>query len=236
MSNPFFKFKQFIVYHDKCAMKVGTDGVLLGCWTPLPDYCNHILDIGTGSGLLSLMLAQRCPNALIDAIDIEPTAIEQAKDNFTHSPWQNRIRTFNKALQDWKNSDGYDLIISNPPYFQNSLKNPNKEREMARHTDTLPFEELFLHSANLLKEGGLLSIILPAESEETVRHLAHHNGLKLARVTRVYSKENKPARRVLLCWTKKQEPLPYTENQFVLEASQGGRSLQYQELTKDFYL
>ena len=228
-----FTFKQFHVQHDRCAMKVGTDGVLLGCWTDVPAE-GSVLDIGTGSGLIALMVAQRT-QAQIDAIDIASDAYEQACINFAQSPWNERIKAHIASIQEWQHEALYDLIISNPPYFNNSLKNPDKGRELARHTDSLSYADLFAHSARLLKDEGRLSIILPAEAESEACNLARTHGLSLTRVTRVYSKESKPARRVLLSWTKKADCV-VQEDILVLENAEGGRSAQYQELAKDFYL
>lgn len=228
-----FTFKQFHVQHDRCAMKVGTDGVLLGCWTDVPAE-GSVLDIGTGSGLIALMVAQRT-QAQIDAIDIASDAYEQACINFAQSPWNERIKTHIASIQEWQTQEQYDLIISNPPYFNNSLKNPDKGRELARHTDSLSYADLFAHSARLLKDEGRLSIILPAEAESDACNLARTHGLSLTRVTRVFSKESKPARRVLLSWTKKADCV-VREDILVLENAEGGRSAQYQELAKDFYL
>lgn len=228
-----FTFKRFHVQHAHCAMKVGTDGVLLGCWTTVPAH-GRVLDIGTGSGLIALMMAQR-NETHIDAIDICANAIEQATYNFQQSPWAERLHAHLSSLQAWQNEEGYDLIVSNPPYFQNSLKNPDKKREQARHTDTLSFAELMRHSARLLNEKGIFSIILPAETEQDICSLAQACGLNLVRIARVYSKESKPLRRVMLTWSKKPQTL-LTEETIVLEDATGGRSQQYQQLTKDFYL
>ncbi len=234
MSTPNFRFKQFTIWHDKCAMKVGTDGVLLGAWCPKG---TRILDVGTGSGLIARMLMQRCPDAEIEGIDIDEAAVEQAREN--------GVRAFQARLQDWKKDEGlpvtgygYDLIVSNPPYFQNSLKNPDKGRQTARHTDTLPFAELIRHSARLLKEGGQLALILPAEAEAEVRQLAAAENLFLTHVTRVYSKENKKAKRVLLTFQLKIGDFRFDilEDSLVLEDENGGRSEAYRQLTKDFYL
>ena len=250
MSTPNFRFKQFTVWHDRCAMKVGTDGVLLGAWAPAnpftPNPLTRILDIGTGSGLIALMLAQRFPEASIDAIDIDEAAVEQARENFAVSPWTDRLHAYQAKVQEWQMVNGtcpngkwYDLIVSNPPYFRNSLKNPDKGRQTARHTDTLSYAELLRHSARLLTEKGLLALVLPAEAEQEVRGLAAAELLSLTRVTRVYSKESKPARRVLLGFEKsisRDIGISITEDALVLENEIGGRSAAYQELTKDFYL
>jgi len=206
-------------------MKVGTDGVLLGAWAPTG---SRILDVGTGSGLIARMLMQRCPEAQVEGIDIDEAAVEQANEN--------GVRAFQARLQEWQGT--YDLIVSNPPYFQNSLKNPDEGRKTARHTDTLSYAELVKHSARLLSEGGQLAVILPAEAENEVRQLAAAEELYLTRVTRVYSKENKKPKRVLLAFQLKIEDLRFEilEDSLVLEDEKGGRSLPYQELCKEFYL
>ena len=206
-------------------MKVGTDGVLLGAWAPTG---SRILDVGTGSGLIARMLMQRCPEAEVEGIDIDEAAIEQACEN--------GVKAFCARLQEWQGM--YDLIVSNPPYFQNSLKNPDEGRKTARHTDTLSYAELVKHSARLLTEGGQLAVILPAEAENEVRQLAAAEDLFLTHVTRVFSKENKKPKRVLLAFQLKIEDLRFEilEDSLVLEDEKGGRSLPYQNLCRDFYL
>ena len=154
MSNPFFQFKQFTIRHDKCAMKVGTDGVLLGAWAGT-ESCNRILDIGTGTGLIALMLAQRS-KAAIDAIDIEADACLQAQENAESSLFAGRINVFHSDLVDFAQASThlYGLIVSNPPYFVDSLKCPNLQRNTARHTDTLTLEDLLQYSRKLLAPQG----------------------------------------------------------------------------------
>ena len=231
-----FRFKQFYIEDSQCAMKVGTDGVLIGCWAEMEDgRCQRsdvrILDAGTGSGLIARMMMQRCPEAKVEGIDIDEAAVEQAKEN--------GVRAFEARLQDWDPGYEYDLIVSNPPYFQNSLKNPDKGREMARHTDSLSYEELLSHSARLLTMHGQLAIILPADAEQEICTLAAQHSLYLTHVTRVDSKENKPARRVLLQFEKSDYraiDISVVEDTLVLEDDKGGRSRPYQELAKDFYL
>ena len=235
-----FRFKQFFIEDSKCAMKVGTDGVLLGAWAPIgvrsQESGIRILDVGTGSGLIARMLMQRCPEAEVEGIDIDATAVEQAKEN--------GVKAYCAKLQEWQNDKSqitnhkYDLIVSNPPYFQNSLKNPDAGRMTARHTDTLSYAELIHHSARLLKGNGQLALILPADAETEVRGLTATEKLSLTHVTRVYSKEGKPAKRVLLAFSRNTE-IPkyrYTEDSLVLEDEKGGRSAAYSELCKEFYL
>ena len=240
-----FRFKQFFIEDSKCAMKVGTDGVLLGAWSPVSGYRlqvtgYRILDVGTGSGLIARMLMQRCPEAEVEGIDIDEAAVEQAREN--------GVKAFVSSLQEWQGDKGeglqvtgyrYDLIVSNPPYFQNSLKNPDEGRKTARHTDTLSYAELVQHSARLLKDGGQLAVILPAEAETEIRQIAAGYSLYCTHVTRVYSKENKKPKRVLLCFAKlkiEDWRLKILEDSLVLEDEKGGRSLPYQELCKEFYL
>ena len=208
-------------------MKVGTDGVLLGAWAPLG---SRILDVGTGSGLIARMLMQRYPEAEVEGIDIDEATVAQAKEN--------GVRAFQARLQDWKSDIGdcYDLIVSNPPYFQNSLKNPDRGRELARHTDSLGYEELIAHSARLLKEEGQLALILPAEAEEEIRNLAARYSLFPIHITRVYSKETKPARRVILAFSRKNSIVDLIEDSLVLEDEKGGRSAAYSKLCEEFYL
>ncbi len=206
-------------------MKVGTDGVLLGAWCPTG---TRILDVGTGSGLIARMLMQRCPEAEVEGIDIDEAAVEQAREN--------GVKAFCSSLQNWQGS--YDLVVSNPPYFRNSLKNPDKGRQTARHTDTLSYNELIAHSARLLKENGQLALILPAEAETEILQIAAQHALSCTRITRVYSKETKPARRVMMVFSRDNgiTGYRYTEDKLVLEDEKGGRSAAYSELCREFYL
>ena len=244
--NTGFQFKQFFVKHDKCAMKVGTDGVLLGAWTPTGE-CKmqnakcQILDVGTGSGLIALMLAQRCPEAQIDAIDIDPDAVAQARENFASSPWSSRLHVSQCALQEWSNNikqPTYDLIVSNPPYFTASLKNPDAARSAARHNDTLPFSVLIAESAKLLAPDGTLSLIVPTEAEPELQALAEAQGLQCTHRCYVHPKPNRPAKRVLIAWQRPLASAMYggSTDHLTLEDTHGARSLAYQHLTRDFYL
>lgn len=241
MSSDCFRFKQFEVCHAGCAMKVGTDGVLLGAWALQSEKLKvkserTFLDVGTGSGLIALMLAQRFEKTQIDAIDIDGDAVKQATDNFAHSPWTNRLICRQIAVQDLAKEDvRYDAIVSNPPYFVDSLKNPNLQRQTARHTDTLSYEELLASCEQLLTADGVLSLILPAESEQVVLEKAQSIGLYPTRLVHVYSKPGKPVKRILLELQKRNDQ-PCEESHFYIESESSPRSDEYTALTKDFYL
>lgn len=240
MASDFFRFKQFTVWHNQCAMKVGTDGVLLGAWAPIthspsPIAHRRILDIGTGSGLIALMLAQRSGlSPHIDAIDIDEGAVAQAQYNFELSPWGEILHAHLSTLQDWY-AEPYDLIVSNPPYFQNSLKNPNEQRATARHTDTLSFSELIEHAARLLAKDGILALVLPIDAEKEILRLAAEQGLYPTEIVHVYGKPGKPAKRLLVAFS----PISNTQypiSEFYIESADSPRSEEYKALTKDFYL
>ena len=246
MASACFRFKQFTVWHDRCAMKVGTDGVLLGAWCPVDSRASSsksfkgfkVLDVGTGSGLIALMLAQRIQGAQITAIDIDAGAVEQAKYNFGVSPWSDRLECHQQALQELEGEGIYDLIVSNPPYFQDSLKNPDSQRAMARHTDTLSYEELLKHSARLLTKEGIIALVLPIEAEQQIITLAQSLGLYPTHITHVYPKPGKAAKRLLIAFSP--SPLAYRlspiANSLTLESETAPRSESYKELTKEFYL
>jgi len=240
MASACFKFKQFTVWHDRCAMKVGTDGVLLGAWSPLPEACAKVLDVGTGSGLIALMLAQRIQGAQITAIDIDAGAVEQAKYNFSVSPWADRLNCQQISLQDLEGEGVYDLIVSNPPYFQDSLKNPDSQRAIARHTDTLSYDELLKHSARLLTTEGILALVLPIEAEQQIIALTQPLGLYPIHITHVYPKPGKAAKRLLIALQAYLRPLPEGKgekrDELTLESETAPRSEAYKELTKEFYL
>ena len=204
MSNTYFKFKQFTIHHDRCAMKVGTDGVLLGAWASVRD-ARRILDVGTGSGLIAIQLAQRNPEARITAIEIDTDASGQAQENVSRSPWGDRIEVLCMDFGKYFPQEKFDLVVSNPPYFQESLKSPVAQRNQARHTDTLPFEALLSASERLLEPGGCLCLILPLSSWECVQRLLpeHAPQLELCRLARVFSKPGKACERVMAEWVKK---------------------------------
>lgn len=235
MSNPFFKFKQFTVYHDRCAMKVGTDGVLLGAWASV-DGCTHLLDVGTGSGLIALMLAQRCRNAFVTAIDPDEDAIKQAEENVKASPFADRITVVGTRFQDYtiKTSRRFDLIVCNPPFFARSLLPPDAGRANARHSVSLSLEELMQGAHRCLSPEGHLALILPAERLVEMTALSAQLGFQLRRLTHVVPSSGKPVRRILAEFSR--SPGEPVETELLLEVSRHHYSPAYIELVRDFYL
>jgi tRNA1Val (adenine37-N6)-methyltransferase len=195
MSSLSFRFRQFEIYHDCCAMKVGTDGVLLGAWIKSVD-AKRILDVGTGSGLIAIILAQHS-TAAIDGLECDKNAAKQAKENVIACPWSERVQIFEQDFKNYSNGF-YDLIVSNPPYFRNSLKAPTKSRNMARHTDTLSHDTFIEKSAQMLNPDGRLAVILPFESENDFEDFCWQNKLYLNRYCEVSSIEGRPPKRILL--------------------------------------
>jgi len=235
MANSYFQFKQFTVYHDQCGMKVGTDGVLLGAWAEIRNAQN-ILDIGTGTGLIALMMAQRSP-AKIDGVEIDFSAYEQARENVARSPWNGRIFILHQSFQDFakQSRKRYDLISTNPPYFSNSHFTPEQKRTDARHDHKLNFEEILLGSSQTMNSNGRLNIILPAHSAKAFEAKAQKYHFWCTRKTYVKPTPYKDPKRVLLEFSTKKEPL--RENYLVIETHKRHHyTKEYKELTKNFYL
>ena len=232
MSNPYFRFKRFTVYHDLCAMKTGVDGVMLGAWADCQNVKNA-LDVGTGSGLIALMLAQRS-DAFIHTIDIDDNACKQAEINFSNSPFRNRLSIECADFKSFTSSVRYDMIVSNPPYFAHSLKSPDKNRNLARHNDHLPLEILFEKSASLLSPQGKAAFILPFDRWESANALAAENGLFLCRKTLVSSLQHQPPKRVLLEYSFTHGFT--TEDSFYIGKDKQNYSSEYKTLTEEFYL
>ncbi|MCC8172655.1 MAG: methyltransferase [Parabacteroides sp.] len=239
MANSYFEFKKFTVRQDLCAMKVGTDGVLLGAWASLAG-CRDVLDVGTGTGLITLMLAQRgeSENRLlqIDAIDIEPGAVKQAILNIQASPFSDRIHAECRSFVSYArlSEKRYDLIVSNPPYFHNSLKCPDVQRNTARHTDTLTLKELLEGGSRLLLPAGRIALILPADRKEELARLSESLGLNIIRQTDVSSVEGKPPKRLLAELSFDTSGCMY--NSMALETALHRYTSEFTELVKAFYL
>lgn len=230
-SSAFF-FQQFSIKQDQCAMKVGIDSVLLGSWSPFL-LSNRILDIGTGTGILSLMLAQRTQGT-IDAVELDNKAYQQATENIKDSIFHNRIHCFNSSIQDYENSVAYDLIISNPPYFEDSLKSHDAARNRARHTDGLSMEDLFSKASKLLASNGQLAIILPYANLGKALKTASEVQLYAARITKVRGREHKSPNRVLLLFQK--DEIETKIDQLTVYSAAGGYTQDFKNLTQDFYL
>ncbi|MDY6801608.1 MAG: tRNA1(Val) (adenine(37)-N6)-methyltransferase [Bacteroidota bacterium] len=235
MANDYFKFKQFTIYQNKCAMKVGTDGVLLGAWVDIKNAAK-VLDIGTGTGLIALMLTQRS-NAIIDAVEIDTNACMQAQENVNQSAWADRINIIHQSFQDFlkETETKYDLIVSNPPYFQNSLTAPRENRAKARHNTELQLTDILNGTLSCLSELGTLSLILPYVEGNLFIAKAAEQGLYCVRKTNVLPKPGRKPKRLLLEFKKIKKP--FTEQQLIVELNKRHEySDDYKNLTKDFYL
>jgi len=237
MANSYFQFKQFKINQEGSAMKVGTDGVLLGAWADINE-AKSFLDIGTGTGLIAIMLAQRTDlNSKLDAIEIDSSSYQQAVNNFEDSPWSNRIEAFHASFQDFSanTTAKYDVIVSNPPYFINSLKAKGESRTQARHAEGLPFQVLIEGAKGLLNPKGKFSVVLPVIEGEYFIRLARIAGFSLSKRVEVLPNPGKPAKRLLIELT-----LTNTETvESKLCVENGQRhvySPEYIELCKDFYL
>ena len=231
-----FSFKQFFVNQDRCAMKIGTDGVLLGAWTPLINNQFNVLDIGAGTGILSLMLAQRSNAEQIDAIEIDEDAYEQCVENFEASPWGDKLFCFHAGLDEFVDEpeDEYDLIISNPPFYTDDYKSDNVSRDLARFEDALPFEELIEAAALLLSDNGIFSVIIPYKEEERFVAMCKELDLFPLKMTRVKGTPTSEIKRSLLAFCRmEQTPLI---DELVIEISRHNYTSEYIELTKEFYL
>ncbi|MGZ2371804.1 tRNA1(Val) (adenine(37)-N6)-methyltransferase [Ancylomarina sp. YFZ004] len=237
MANTYFQFKQFKINQEGSAMKVGTDGVLLGAWADVSE-AESLLDIGTGTGLIAIMLAQRTGHSSkLDAVEIDASSYQQAVNNFEESPWSNRIQIFHASFQDFvrQNSEKYDLIVSNPPYFINSLKAKSESRTQARHADGLPFEDLIEGAKNLLNPKGKFSVILPVAEGDYFIRLARIAGFSLSKRVEVLPNPGKPAKRLLIELTLTNSDT--IETQLCVENGQRHvYSPEYIKLCKDFYL
>lgn len=215
-------------------MKVGTDGVLLGAWTPVRDTDRRVLDIGTGTGLIALMLAQRAPEARITALDVDAGCVEQARGNADASPWGDRIETVCSPVQDFR-AEPYDLILSNPPYYDNSLPSPDAARTAARHTASLSFAELLAAADRLLAPAGRFSVVLPAAEARRFRMLASGR-LWLEAQTDVQTTPRSEVRRSLMLFSRLRPAESPRPARLTIQTAPETFTPEYRELTADFYL
>ena len=241
MSTSSFRFQQFEVKHDRCAMKVGTDGVLLGAWVNV-DGVQAVLDIGVGSGLISLMIAQRNSQAEVLGIDIDSDAVSQAQENFQHSPFSNRLKAevcdFRTLPPHWESLEGDRerelLIVSNPPFFIEDTLAPDATRAMARSNSSLPFDILISNASSLLTEKGRFAVIIPYSQAADFVLTASTFGLHLLRRCDVQTTPRKSPKRTLLEFGKQTDTTSFET--LCLYDADGSRSQEYAALTADFYL
>jgi len=235
MSQPFL-FKQFKVKQDRCAMKIGTDGVLLGAWVSLKDTPNSILDIGAGTGIIALQLAQRSGAETIDAVEIDAQAYEQCSDNFEASPWGDRLFCYHASLQEFASEidDLYDLIVSNPPFYSENYKAKGEARNTARFNNALPFRHLLVCASHLLSATGTFAAVLPKKEESNFIALAEETALFPKRICSLRGNPTSEEKRILIefSFQKKETKI----ESLTLETSRHNYTKEYIELVKDFYL
>ena len=235
MSKESFTFRQFVVRQEHCAMKVGTDGTLLGAWAELERQDGRVLDIGTGTGLIALMMAQRFPNARVTAIDIDEMAVSQAADNVKHSPFADRIGVVQADVNVFEPTEKFDSIVCNPPFFNHALICPDNKRTLARHTLSLSYRQLMTAAYRLLDEEGLFSVIIPNDFFQQMESEAHLAGFFLTRVFGVRTIEGKTIKRYLI-ELRKNPVKEFVKKDVLIENSPNVRSEWYHKLTKDFYI
>jgi tRNA1Val (adenine37-N6)-methyltransferase len=234
MPNQYFRFKQFAIRQEKSAMKVGTDGVLIGAWVNIGE-AKRILDVGTGTGLIALMIAQRS-SAFIDAVEIDENSAAQATENVANSRWNNRVKVYNLSFQDFSNETNhkYDLIVSNPPYFVNSLKSDEITRTVARHNEQLPHSHLLQGIEKLLASNGRFVGIFPYVEGNIFVAEASTHGLYCSKRVSIHGKINGPIKRLMLEFSR--EKFPLEESVLAVRGYDSEYTPEYIQLTKDFYL
>ncbi|MBD0830912.1 tRNA1(Val) (adenine(37)-N6)-methyltransferase [Aestuariibaculum sediminum] len=239
MSNKPFQFKEFTINQDRCAMKVGTDGVLLGAWAPVEKHPFSILDIGAGTGIIALMLAQRSHAELIDALEIDDDAYEQCVDNFEQSPWGDRLFCYHASLEEFAEEidDKYDLIVSNPPFYSEDYKSDNEQRDLARFSDAMPFQHLIESVSKLLSETGKFCVVIPYKEENSFIDLASKVNLHPKKILHVKGTANSAIKRSLLNFSFGESIAePIEKSELIIETQRHQYTEDYINLTKDFYL
>lgn len=235
LKNP-FRFKQFIINQDRCAMKIGTDGVLLGAWASVEASPSTILDIGAGTGVISLMIAQRSNAESIEAIEIDEAAYEQCVENFEASPWADRLFCFHAGLDELVDEidEPYDLIVSNPPFYSEVVSSGNVSRDKARQNSSLPFNELLQAVSQLLAPEGSFAVIIPKKEESNFLALAKEHSLYPNRITHVKGNASAPVKRSLLQLSFKEAKT--LEDELTIETERHQYTKEYKNLVKAFYL
>ncbi len=231
-----FKFKQFSINQDRCAMKIGTDGVLLGAWTTVDNNPESILDIGAGTGVIALMLAQRSNAEVIDALEIEPDAYEQCVENFELSPWGDRLYCYHAGLDEFVDEieDQYELIVCNPPFYSENVASGNVQRDQARQNEFLPFDELIAAVSKLLSENGVFTTIIPFKEKDAFVKRAEGEGFFLNESLHVRGNPTAEIKRVLLTFSRVAKECDNTE--LIIETDRHVYTAEYVDLTKEFYL
>ncbi|HLV92653.1 MAG TPA: methyltransferase [Aequorivita sp.] len=231
-----FQFKEFTIEQNRCAMKIGTDGVLLGAWVSLETNPFSVLDIGSGTGIIALQLAQRSDAELIDALEIDEEAYEQCVDNFENSPWGDRLFCYHASLAEFAEEieDKYDLIISNPPFHSENYKTTSSSRDKARFNDSLPFDKLIESVSLLLSKEGIFAVVIPNKEEENFISMASKVKLFPTRICHVRGNESSIIKRSMIEFSFK-KTTPKTEN-ITIETSRHNYTKEYIDLVKDFYL
>lgn len=229
-----FRFKHFTLEDELCAMKVGTDGVLLGAWADVAES-RHILDLGTGSGLIALMLAQRSAKAEILGVDVDQKAVVQANINFESSPWSDRLSALECDVRSLEGSSRFDHIVSNPPYFVETTESPNASRAVARHATHLTYGDIVALSERMLVDGGRLSVILPSDCAALFRREAFER-LWLVRLMDISTKEGEEPRRTMMEFRRVSEPVMPKITTLTIRHKDSTYTDEYRRLTEDFYI
>lgn len=231
--NKIFHFKQFDVLNDKTAMKVGTDGVLLGAWCNVTG-ARRVLDVGTGCGVIALIVAQRNPDASVLGVDIDAFGVEEASYNFAHSPWSDRLEARCVDFNDLDFSAAFDLVVSNPPFFTSGVLPPNQNRLNARHTRMLTFQSLITGAKKMLRPQGRLALITPCDACEEIVELCTFNTLNISRIVEVISVKGAPPKRLL--WEITSAPCALENDSIIIEDAPGQFNKHYIDLCHNFYL
>jgi len=235
MSNTYFSFKQFTIQQDQCAMKVSTDACIQGAWTPVAPSMMQVLDVGTGTGLLSLMLAQRMPHAAFDALELNMPAVLQAAENVASSPFAARIKVSQVDATTWDTPGGYDLIICNPPFFKNSLKGPDAARNAARHTDVLNGHSLIEILLRNLSARGIASVIWPPAEHDAFAALGVTSGIYLNEALQVRDRAGSRITRVIGIYSRQKGVQP-PRHELIIKSADGGYTQEFIDLLSPFYL
>lgn len=228
-----FRFKEFEIIQERAAQKVSTDSVLLGAWMMPHNPPKRILDIGAGNGLLALMAAQRWKKAVVDAIEIDNEAAEECRLNFDRSPWRERLNVINEDFLAWQTDNPYDLIVSNPPFFTETVHSPHRQRDLARNQDSLPLELLIQKASRLLAPDGTINIIMPVACLDRLTEACVMNRINVEGLCRVKTSFNKEPKLLMAKIGHRSES---RQELIILRDSDGNYSREYIDLTRNFYL